>query len=174
MSLIRYDLYTFVRQWNCHHIRKQKARLHVVPGKLISLYLNANPETAFDCGVAVSEEALKELERCIELDGVDLEAYLPQEMTDLCFQYLEDMPEPPHGFDPDSPAVYEFRYLSSKLHQHDRLKLQPGLVMLDKPTGGGPECLKKMRNAQIRVEDLEGDVSDVESVLDSNIIDLEE
>ena len=66
-----------------------------MPGKLISLYLNANPETTLDCGVTVSEEALRELERCIELDGVDLEEYLLQEMTDLYFFFLENMPEPP-------------------------------------------------------------------------------
>ena len=87
-----------------------------MPGKLILLYLNANPETVFDYGIAISEEALKELKRYIELDGVDLEAYLLQEMTDLCFRYLEDMPELPSGFDPDFPTVYEFRYLSSKLY----------------------------------------------------------
>jgi hypothetical protein len=51
----------------------------------ISFYLNANPETTFDCGIGVSEEVLKELEHCIELDRVDLEAYLPQEMTNLYF-----------------------------------------------------------------------------------------
>lgn len=65
IPIIRAEVFSFVRTWNSHYIRKQKNRPYVIHGKP---YMNYNhpPEGVVNYGLSINNELVKELQKDIE------------------------------------------------------------------------------------------------------------
>ena len=68
MPIIRKSIFTFVRTWNSHLIRKQSNRKHVVSGRPTKLY-NHNKDVK-DCGYVPDEAFLDELDQIASAWGM--------------------------------------------------------------------------------------------------------
>jgi hypothetical protein len=69
MPIIRAEIFSFVRIWNIHFIRKQKNRPHVIHGKP---YMNYNhpAEGVYNYGLPINSDLLKELQKDVEEFGM--------------------------------------------------------------------------------------------------------
>ena len=83
MPIIRYNLYTFTRQWNGHKINKRKGRDYVYYGIPKVLYRLLDPTKAIYYRVLVDKPTLDKLATKVERDIVNAERYLPEEVIKL-------------------------------------------------------------------------------------------
>ena len=69
IPILRDEIFSFVRTWNSHYIRKQKDRPYVIHGKP---YMNYNhpPEGVYNHGFSIDRELLKELQKDVEEWGI--------------------------------------------------------------------------------------------------------
>jgi hypothetical protein len=74
------------------------------------LYLAPKESEAVNCGLEVPEEIFNELEKMGEVDGLDIRAYLPPDMMELCNTLCEsiEITEPQPA---DFPWVKEYMAL---------------------------------------------------------------
>jgi hypothetical protein len=86
MPMLRARVQEFVDVYNCHRIRKQRHREHYLPiGKPV--YLFKVHEGVSDYAEDAHEPTLQWLESLVE--DVDLDAYLPNTMMNLCLEICE-------------------------------------------------------------------------------------
>jgi hypothetical protein len=71
MPILRIQIASFVRTWNCHKIRKQPNRPHLVPGKPFMNY-NFPPEGVQDQGIQCKMDLLKTLQKDVREWGMFL------------------------------------------------------------------------------------------------------
>jgi hypothetical protein len=79
IPVLRAEVFSFVRTWNSHHIRKQSERPHVVHGKP---YMNYNhpSEGVFNHGSPIDCELLRELQKDVKEFGMILDFLISYEV----------------------------------------------------------------------------------------------
>ena len=80
----------FVRMWNAHRIRRQKAG-HIVAGKPYLLYFQPDPETARDYRLSLDRDRLRSLQDIANQDPSQLDDFLPEETMEVCEVYLAEI-----------------------------------------------------------------------------------
>ncbi|HEU0046537.1 MAG TPA: hypothetical protein VFQ43_02880, partial [Nitrososphaera sp.] len=78
LPLIQREFMGFVRMWNAHRIRLQKAG-HIIAGKPYLLYFQPDPETARDCRLSLDRDRLRTLQNISDQDPSQLDDFLPEE-----------------------------------------------------------------------------------------------
>jgi hypothetical protein len=69
IPILRAEIFSFVRTWNSHYIRKQKNRSHVVHGKPYMNYHHP-PEGVYDHGIPVDSHLREELQKDVKEFGI--------------------------------------------------------------------------------------------------------
>nr|POE60254.1 hypothetical protein CFP56_77990 [Quercus suber] len=143
MPILRTEVNYFVHLWNTHEIRKQKDRPYAIWGKPELIY--AYPETpegdqepGVQCGIPVNPDDVAAIKA--DLEGFDLDEYLPQETLDQCTEYLAQAGYtlPINGGDynaDDGQRVHKeaFFLLRDACRDHLREERVPELCETEKP-----------------------------------------
>lgn len=138
MPRVRFEFTEFVRLWNAHYIRKQRARPHVVPGKPWVLYHMPDGDNIKDYQVAPSPAILDELLNLIEHDGIDLDAYLPASTMTICKDIVDSFGGLPTRLLPTGrmhPYISEYDMLRARLRLYINEGYQPTVSLLSSHTG---------------------------------------
>lgn len=138
MPRIRFEFAEFVRLWNAHYIRKQKARPHVVPGKPWVLYYMPDGENIKDYRVTPPSHILEELLSLVEQDDIDLDAYLPASTIAICDDIVRSFGGLPERLPPASrmqPYLAQYDMLRSRLRSYIDEGCQPAISRLPSHTG---------------------------------------
>jgi hypothetical protein len=123
MPRIRYSLSEFVKVHNAKRIRRQRKRPHVVSGKPYLLYYTPNPEEAQDCRIPLDPVRLQLLQRLVELDGADVNAYLPSRTMAICEGLLQEIGGIPDIIpvrQRDNPLLPQFVFLRDQLISYNK------------------------------------------------------
>lgn len=139
IPILRREIFSFVRTWNAHSIRKQKNRPNAVVGRPVRLYYYPPDDTA-NFGIPYDTACLNDIE--LRIGSYDTDGYLPVETHAWCKMQLQDM-----GFDPykarldrpedrESPFHSQYLELRARAEAHINLGLVPVLGLLPNPVGG--------------------------------------
>lgn len=144
MPQIRAEVAAWVRNWNAHHIRRQRRRPHVHNGRPWKMFRFPEYPYAVDCRVPVPMDRLQLLQQAVDLDDVDLNEYLPAEVMELCDNIMERYrgEDIPRRY--DFPYFQEFAFLRESLMNHDATGVEPYLRLCEKPVGGLHEFAARM------------------------------
>lgn len=151
MPQIRFEITSFVEEWNVHPIRRQDNRGHVHSGKPVVLSRLPKEPHAINCAVEYDSSAFGELLRIVEADKVDLDAYLTLEMEELCDKIMKDFQKPVGPEDMHNPLLHDYLFLQQKLKAHDAAQATPKLVGVTRADGGWPEFEAMIREANIDI-----------------------
>ena len=160
MPRIHHDLSEFIRMWNAKRIRRQRQRTHVVSGKPYCLYFTPDPEHAQDCRIQLDQERLQLLQHILVQDGIDLDAFLPEETMQVCSQLMSELgglpiiiPEEQR----DSPYLLQFRQLLHALERYELAHPCIHLCLLQSPTGCHERLNMLLSQSGINLDLLEGE-----------------
>jgi len=159
MPRVRHDFAEFVRLWNSHSIRKQRNRPHVVPGKPYVLYHQPCPDTATDCRLELGQERLQQLQAIVDMDGIDLNAYLPSATMDVCDGIMRSLGGLPTHIPPEeatSPYLQHFDRLRQALQIHIAAGNVPAIALLPTTTGSQGYIQSLLQEHNIQLEALGG------------------
>ena len=138
VPILREELYSFVRLWNSHSIRKQKNRPNAVVGKPFMLYHHPGSHVQ-NWGVAFDTEQLREMKT--NIGEWDIDAFLPLETLNWCNGVFESL-----GFsttaaarslptDRTAPYIEIYLLLREKMEFHIQNQFEPALSLLATPVG---------------------------------------
>lgn len=138
IPILREELYSFVRLWNSHTIRKQNNRPNAVVGKPFMLYHHPGSHVQ-NWGVPFDNEQLRTIKE--RIGSWDIDEYLPQETLEWCSAALQSM-----GYDSTIaacsiptdrtiPYLNIYLQLREKINFHIQNQFQPKLSLLNPPTG---------------------------------------
>jgi len=128
----------FVRMWNAHRIRLQKAG-HIIAGKPYLLYFQPDPETARDCRLSLDRDRLRSLQNIADQDPSQLDDFLPEETMEVCEVYLTEIggiPMQPQAAELENPYLQQYLHLRDRLEQHILNGEEPAVGLLRSPEGG--------------------------------------
>jgi hypothetical protein len=139
LPIVREELFSFVRTWNAHYIRKQKDRPNIVHGIPRRMYKNPPSDTE-NFGIPYNADTLLKVEE--DLQVYDTYAYLPQDVLNWCNIQFEEM-----GFDPYNarlakaedraqPFYAQYIELRTRANSHIETRLAPVLRELPTPRDG--------------------------------------
>lgn len=136
---IHWEIGKFLEMWNCHYIRAQRNRPHVVPGIPLNNYGGRDTQARVNCAVAVNRDSLARLEEALEYDRQNVSVFLSQDMMVLCESMMATLDVdaiPPRNY--NRPLISEYRHLRACLQYHEGRQVSPLLHLAEKPTGGWP------------------------------------
>lgn len=165
MPRIRYEFAEFVRLWNAHYIRKQKARPHVVPGKPWVLYNLPDPEKVKDYRAPAPLNVLQELMAIINQDGADLDMYLPEETMTICDNIVASFGGINYQLTDDTrktPFIVEYHRLRTQLRQYIDGGHQPAVSLCPSLVGSLAHLRTWLEEKGVDLEDLNVE-SDIET-----------
>lgn len=151
---IRHEMYTFVKEWNSHRIRRQDNRSHVHAGRPWDLWRRPKPGRAVQCGVPYAKEDWDRLNELAMADGHDLDQYMDEGMMQLCkdmmADYVEDTPPVPAH-----PYFFEYLHLRSKLQLHHESQALPHLVTLETAKDTWKQFVERMSQAGVDLSEVD-------------------
>lgn len=138
IPILREELYSFVRLWNAHSIRKQKNRPNAVVGKPFMLYHHPGSHVQ-NWGVSFDANQLQTIKA--EVGEWDVDSFLPPETSEWCNGVLQS-----HGFesttaarslpkDSVEPYLDIYLQLREQAQFHIQNQFQPRLSLLAAPVG---------------------------------------
>lgn len=129
------------------------------------MYFSPVEGVAVDCGIPLPMERWESLNRLAELDGIDLNDFLPHDIFDLCTDIMSRF-EGEIQPDAQRPFLPQYLFLRNELKQHRGAKASPALSTLERPTGGWKAFAEKMQAQGVDIaaemEQYEGPESDYE------------
>lgn len=156
MPQIRAEMVSFVHEWNAHTIRRQKNRPHVHSGKPTELYRRPAKGKAIECKVRVPKDRFEKLKEVRDADGLDLQAYLPDEMMYLCDDFINAAEAPEQDRNPETPFLGDYMYLRECLKKHEEEGKEPALSLLKRPTGNWDEFVERMEGLGVDLSEAFG------------------
>lgn len=151
MPQLRWEVGNFVEQWNNHRIRKKPNQKHVHSGIPAEMYFSPAEDVAVDCGIPLPQDRWEALRRLADIDGIDLDKFLPSEIHTLCTSIMERY-SGPDGFDTEAPFLSRYIFLRDELVFHQNEESEPRLSLLESSTGGWTEFRRKMRSEGVDIE----------------------
>lgn len=115
------------------------------------MYFSPAEDVAVDCGIPLPQDRWEALRRLADIDGIDLDKFLPSEIHTLCTSIMERY-SGPDGFDTEAPFLSRYIFLRDELVFHQNEESEPRLSLLESSTGGWTEFRRKMRSEGVDIE----------------------
>lgn len=138
IPILREELYSFVRLWNSHSIRKQKNRPNAVVGKPFMLYHYPGSHVQ-NWGVSFDASQLRTIKR--DIGEWDIDGFLPPQTLEWCNEVLESLGHSSEAAarslptDRTAPYLEVYLQLRRRVEFHIQNQFQPTLSLLTTPTG---------------------------------------
>ena len=144
--MIREEFAEFVELWNNHHVRPQKNRPHVIPGKPWDLY---ESDTVRNWGIPIPDSSREsEILRTMDepLKDINIDDFLTLETEAWGDNYLQTI-----GFDwtlrtadytDFRPHLEVYLQLRQDIRQHIDENRTPQLQLIEAPRGGVSEYVR--------------------------------
>lgn len=155
MPQIRVEFFNFVGDWNAHYIRSQR-RNHVVPGKPWVLYHMPDTTKVTDYRAPLDPDRWRQLKEAAELDGVDIDAYLPTSTLGVCEMIAAELGGRPLILveeERNSPYFFFFNRFLTRLREYHMAGNEPQLSLLESPRGGLTRIRSLFVQHGVRVND---------------------
>lgn len=110
--------------------------------------------SAVNCALPLPEDRWEALNNLAELDGLEMDAYLPAAIERLCDQIMEGY-EGPREMTAEYPYFEGYQFLRDRLAAHERRGDEPRLCLLERPVGGWDVFQAKIAEMGINIHDLE-------------------